>query len=159
MGKKSNSSETKVKQLSPFDIIKMMFTVKEAFDSLSSLMLERNFFIVNRMFAIKYPFQANCFNLLRANKAQAMKSWEMFMLLHEQHGRVPYFIYTKGSKKASETKEKNSKFTKVELDDYAKYYKLSKKDIQDLAEMYPDELKKDLSRFSKMMNPTITTKK
>lgn len=160
MGKKSNSKDkTEVKQLSPFDIIKMMFTDKEQFDSLSSLMLEKNFFIVNRMFAIKYPFQANCFNLLKTNRAEAMKSWEIFMLQHERHGSVPYFIYTKGSKRSSEAKEKKSQFAKPNLEEYAKHYNMSKKDIQDLIEFDPEDLKKELARFSKMMNPTISSTK
>ena len=94
------------KAIGPYDIIKLMFTDLQGFDKLSNTMLERNAFMINRIFAIQFPAQAQCFNNSKINSADVVRSWRLFAVKTLGFGKVPGFVYTKGAKKSSELKEK-----------------------------------------------------
>ena len=79
--KKKDESQEEIKKpkaIGPFDIIKLMFTDKESFDNLSDYMLSKHFFMINRIMAIQFPLQAQCFNKLNINEAQVIRSWQFF---------------------------------------------------------------------------------
>lgn len=133
MEKKTKNKEEKIKKpkaLSPFDIIKMMFTDKPAFDNLSNLMLAKNFFMINRIFSIMFPLQAQCFNKLNINQAEVIRAWQSFGTLKLGYGRMPSFVYTKGAK-ASQTKT-TVDISKEDKELYCKHYNISIKDFDDM---------------------------
>lgn len=141
------------KALSPFDIITLMFTNINEFNTLSDSILDKNFFIINRVFSIKYPMQASVFNKLGINTAQVVKSWARFITTAEGYGHVPYFVYTKGAKKSKETQIK--KTDNIDTDTiyaYCKRYNISLKEYNDLKLLYNDEFINDVKRYEKLID-------
>lgn len=142
-----------IKTIGPYDIIQMMFQNSESFDKLTDVILDKNFFIINRACSIKYPLQGSLFNNININKAQVIKSWRNFLVSKEGYGKVPYFIYSKGAKKTTETiKKKTDNLDKSEIQEYCKRYKISLKDFNSLKTFYNDELIEDVKRYSKLMS-------
>lgn len=130
-----------------------MFTNKEKFDKLTNVILDKNFFIINRACAIKYPLQAALFNKTQINTSSVIKSWRNFLTTKEGFGRVPYFIYTKGAKKATESKiKKTDNIDKETIKKYCKRYHISLRDYDNLKSFFNDELIEDVNRYSKLIS-------
>ena len=123
----------KPKAISPFDIIKMMFTDVASFNNLSNLILSKNFFMINRIFSIIFPMQAQCFNNLDINQAEVIRAWQRFATTKLGYGRVPGFVYTKGAK-ASQEQNKTDDISKEDKELYCKHYEISLKDTNSKAE-------------------------
>lgn len=141
----------KTKVPGPFDIINMIFTNITEFNKLSDSLLEKNFFMINRIFAIKYPLQANLFNKTTINMGEVVRAWSTFIINKEGYGKVPYFVYTKGAKK-TETSNNKTPISKELKTEYCKRYKLSFKDFDDLMEMFYDETVADVLRYEKLIS-------
>jgi hypothetical protein len=138
---------------SPFDIINLMFTNYVEFNKLSDIILEKNFFIINRVFSIKYPEQAAYFNKLNINMAKVIKAWALFLTSKEGYGKVPYFVYTKGAKKSEQkTKSSENKLDKNLIKEYCKRYHISLKDFNVLKQLFSDELITDVKRYEKLIS-------
>lgn len=119
----------KPKAIGPFDIINMMFRNDGEFEKLTDFVLSRNFFMINRVFAIQYPLQAQFFNKLTINQADVVKSWRTFAV--SQFGyRTPGFVYTKGGKKT--TADVVVEVSKEIKEQYCKHYRISYKDFDDM---------------------------
>lgn len=154
--KKDNNEEVEKiktpKAIGPYDIISMMFTNFEKFNKLSNTILDKNFFLINRVFSIKYPLQGALFNKLNINTAGVIKSWAMFISNKEGYGRVPYFVYTKGAKKSADSTSKTDKLDKELIKEYCKRYKINLKDFDMLNSLYHDELINDVKRYEKLIS-------
>ena len=139
---------------SPFDIINLIFTNYTEFNKLSDIILEKNFFIINRVFSIKYPFQAQLFNTLSINKAKVIKYWAYFITSKEGYGKTPYFVYTKGAKKQNETNKHKATFNidKNLIYEYCKRYHINLKDFNNLKLLYQEELLNDIKRYEKLIS-------
>ena len=146
----------KAKPLSPFDIIKMMFTNQAEFSKLSDKMLERNSFMINRVFSIKYPLQARYFNNTGVVSSDVVKSWNMFVVKNIGLGRVPGFVYTKSSKSSEANKEEIDKELKRE---YCKHYNISYRDFDDMMYFYHDWTVENLKYFEKINSKKEAIKK
>lgn len=140
------------KAIGPYDIISMMCTNFEGFNKLSDTILDKNFFLINRVFSIKYPLQGALFNKNTINTADVIKSWAMFISSKEGYGRVPYFVYTKGAKKSANTSSKTDKIDKELIKEYCKRYKINLKDFETLKSLYYDELITDVKRYEKLIS-------
>lgn len=133
-----------------FDILGYIFTNKSEFDKLSELTLNRNSFMVNRTLSIQYPLQVNAFNVLGINSADVMKFWAEYL---GGKYKVPYFVYTKGSKRATEDKNKKQKMpSNVLIKQYCNQYGYSMKDISAAFNLFPDEINNDILEFDKIYN-------
>ena len=81
MTKKTESIiSAKAKMPGPYDIIKLMFTDVQGFDKLSDIILERNSFMINRIFAIQFPAHAQIFNTMGMKGSNTVKAWRIFGL-------------------------------------------------------------------------------
>ena len=141
------------KAIGPYDIITMMFTNFEEFNKLTDTVLDKNFFLINRVFSIKYPLQAAVFNKAGINTASVIKSWAMFCSSKEGYGKVPYFVYTRGAKKTSaSTLNVKDKIDKELICEYCKRYKITLKDFNALRSMFNDELTADVKRYKKLIS-------
>ena len=141
------------KPLSPFDIINMIFTKYDKFNELSDITLEKNFFIINRVFSIKYPLQAYMFNKKYVNMSGVIKAWASFLIAKEGYGKIPYFVYTKGAKKTNESKSKlQDNLDKSLINEYCKRYHITLKDFNNLKLLFNDELIQDIKRYEKLIS-------
>ena len=141
------------KAIGPYDIITMMFTNFVESNKLTDTVLDKNFFLINRVFSIKYPMQAAMFNKAGINTASVVRSWAMFGSSKEGYGRVPYFVYTKGAKKSSQSSSKTTeKIDKELMCEYCKRYHITLKDFNSLLSMFRDELISDVKRYEKLVS-------
>lgn len=131
--------EKSTKKPSPFDVISWIFTDDKAFSEASDAFLAENAFIINRTFSIKWPQQAQAFNIAHINQAEMIRAWKMFLLRAEQHGKVPYWCFTKGSKRAFADKDAKADISKADIKQYAAYACISLEDSSDFAELFPRE--------------------
>lgn len=140
------------KTIGPYDIIKLIFTDSNQFNNLSNTILEKNFFLINRLFSIKYPLQGSMFNNMSISTANVIKSWAMFMWKNEGYGRVPYFVYSKSSKKVPIDNKTNTNIDTELIKEYCKRYHINLKDFNTLISMYKDELITDVVRYGKLIS-------
>lgn len=138
-------------RLTHFDVIKMMFTNQQEFNNLTNSTLQSVSFMVNRTFSIKYPLQAQFFNVLNINGADMVRYWQKFITAKEGYGTCPSFIYTGGAskQKASKAKTKAEQLDKETINEYCKFYHLSLKDFNDMLYFYNDETVEDIEKFEK----------
>lgn len=148
--KAENTEEVKKpKAISPFDIIKMMFTDVSAFNNLSNLILSKNFFMINRIMSIMFPMQAQCFNNLDINQAEVIRTWQRFATAKLGYGRVPGFVYTKGAK-ASQELVNTDNISKDNKEAYCAHYQISLKDFDDMLYFMHDIVLEHFNNFVKI---------
>jgi len=163
--KKAENTEEikKPKAISPFDIIKMMFTDVNAFNNLSNIILAKNFFMINRILSIMFPMQAQCFNNVEINQAEVIRTWQRFVTAKMGYGRVPGFVYTKGAK-ATQELNKLDDISKENKESYCKHYQISLRDFDDMLYFTHDSVIEHFNNFVKInsqseQNKTFTKSK
>jgi len=132
-----------------FDLIKVIFENPEGYKEVSKLDKRKNFFMINRRFSIQHPMQANALNGLRISQEGAIDVWQRFMS-KEYNGKTPYWMYTKGVKKAQEEKEKKINISTAVVHEYAKKYGYDLKSVWDSLKLFPQEMGKELQEFEKL---------
>jgi hypothetical protein len=131
-----------------FDLIKIIFEDPEAYKEVSNGEKRKNFFMINRRFAIQHPMQAHVLNNLRINQEGVVDIWQRF--LRKQYKKTPYWMYTKGVKKAKEKKEKEINIPNAIIEEFAKRNMFDIHSVRDALEFYPEEMKKELKNFEKL---------
>lgn len=144
----------KPKKLWHMDIIKSMFIDINSFNDITNYTLKQNFFMLNRTFSIQYPEQAERFNKIGINMAEAIKCWCKFLHRKEGYGTIPQFVFEKGVKKAKEEANKKNNnneetITQPQIEEYCKHYKLSLKDFKDMMTFFKEDTIADVKRFQK----------
>lgn len=148
-----------IKEIGLFDVIKLIFTDIEGFDKLSNITLKKNYFMCNRIFSIKYPLQAVLFSTMNINEAEVIRMWRDFFISNKIFGKVPYWVYTKGSKKSVDNVKKNKKISSQLIKDYCIHYNIDTKDVIDALEFFEDDMEKELKRFEKLISAKNLIKK
>ncbi|NCU27859.1 hypothetical protein EOM86_14265 [Candidatus Nomurabacteria bacterium] len=152
MGKKKTIAIKATSGTGPFDVMKSLFSVKNVVFLYTPESLRQMFFIINRTLAIKYPMQANAFNLPKIDVVGAIYSWNLFLF----NGRGPQsWVYTKGGKKAAEERNAKSKISSETIHEYARIYCVKVSDIEAAMEMFPKETESELLEFdSTVVHPS-----
>lgn len=131
-----------------FDIINAIFTDKNKINEYSDLTLNRNSFMVNRLLSINFPLQANALNIKNINSCDLIKSWNIFL---PEQIKIPNFLYTKGSKKVQENKNKNlSMPNKNEIVDYCLTYNENYKNIMSAMKFFKEDMIAEINDFIKI---------
>jgi hypothetical protein len=131
-----------------FDLTKKIFEDPEGYKSVSKLDKRKNFFILQRRFAIAHPMQANALNALRINQESAVDVWQKFMNKH--YKQTPGWMYTKGIKKVQKEKEQKANIPNAVIIEYAKRYHYDLKTVRDALKFYPKEMTKEIQAFEKL---------
>jgi len=132
-----------------FDFIKIMFERPKEWKLIKQHTKKRHTFMINRFFAIKFPDNANLFNLNGIEGANVIDSW---YLVAQRFKGVPSWIYTKTkkSKKETVTKEKY-----IPSDDAIRVYlernQIGKREFKELQAFAPDQLNADLQMIENSM--------
>lgn len=132
-----------------FDLIKRMFEDPEGYKEATKGDKKKFFFILQRRFAIQYPLQANVLNQLRINQEEAIDVWQRF--LRKKYVKIPFWMFTKGVKKAKEAKEKKINISIRVVEEYAKKHRLDLKSVWEALTVFPKEMQKELVKFSRYM--------
>lgn len=129
-----------------FDFIKVIFSKDGSYEQLTVSDKVKHTFMLNRFCAIKYPIQANLFNVTGMNPLGIAESWRM---VTKQYGRVPGWIYIKTKKAKSKTKKEKYKPSDDVILEYMKINEIGQREIDDAMRLNPDELIKHLKILEK----------
>lgn len=135
-----------------FDIIKIIFTNPVEYNNISRGEKQKNYFLLNRRFAINFPLQANALQHLKINHGAVIDFWQVF--LRKQYKYVPNWMYISGVKKTQEVKETKTNINSSLIKEYAKFMKMDIKRIYDAIELFPNDMLKEIKDFEKMMKQT-----
>ena len=86
-----------------FDFVKIMFTKPKEYNAIKNHNKKRHHFMINRFFAIKFPANAQLFNVNGINPIAVIDSWQ---LVAQRFKGVPGWVYTK-TKKSTTVKDKS----------------------------------------------------
>lgn len=131
-----------------FELTKTIFENPAAYKEATKGDKRKSFFMAQRRFAIQHPMQAQALNGLKINQEQAMDIWQKF--LSKKYNKTPFWMYTKGVKKAKEAKEKKINISSQLVEDYAKKHKIDLKSVWEALAMFPKEMQKELKDFEKL---------
>lgn len=81
-----------------FDFVKIMFSKQQQYPNVKNINKQRHRFMVNRLFAIKYPTAAQ---LLNRNGVSGMAVADSWFRVSSQFKQVPNWIWTKTKKEAA----------------------------------------------------------
>jgi len=130
-----------------FELTKAMFGDTDNYSEASKGDKKKNFFMVNRRMAIQHPMQAQALNGLRIDPVAAVDIWQKF--LSKQYSKTPYWMYTKGIKKAKEEKEKKINIPQADISEFAKAHNYELKRVKEALDMFPTEMGKEIKSFMK----------
>lgn len=133
-----------------FELTKIMFEDPLAYSKVTPGEKRKHFFMINRRMAIQFPLQAHVLQHIKISEEGVVDFWQHF--LRKQYTKTPYWMYTKGVKKAKETKEKKTNIKESLLKEYAQKMGFDLNSLQEALEFFPEELKKELKHFEKWNN-------
>lgn len=128
-----------------FDFIKILFTKPEVYKNISNRNKKRHHFMINRFFAIKYPANAQLFNVNGINGTSVVDSWS---LVASRFRSVPGWIYTK-TKKPKKVATKKSEYipkdSTIKL--FMQKHEIGKREFNELEQFAKEELYASLKKL------------
>jgi hypothetical protein len=131
-----------------FDLTKKIFEDPVGYKEISKGDKRKNFFMVNRRFAIGHPIQAGLLNHIRVNQSAVIDVWQGFM--RKTYNKTPFWMFIKGIKKTKEQKESKRNISSESIREYARINRMDLKSINDALEMFPDKMTKEIKDFEKI---------
>lgn len=132
-----------------FDYIKVLFGDDKGWDKLTNYDKAKNEFMTRRFMGIKFPIQANMFNVLKTDPVGQAESWRM---VASKFSRVPGFIYTKTKK--SKKSKKWQPNTDV-VNEYLKLNEIGMREFEEAVKFRPKEMKKSINKLEKQIGHDI----
>lgn len=131
-----------------FDFVKIMFTKRSDYNKIKQHSKKRHHFMINRFFAIKYPANANAFNLNGIDGASLVDCWSV---VAGRFKSVPGWFYTK-TKKAP--KQKADKYIPSEqaIQLYLDKNEIGSREYQEMLTFAKNDLFADLKNIEQQIN-------
>jgi len=126
-----------------FDFVKIMFTKPDQYNNIKNHSKKRHHFMINRFFAIKYPSNANLFNLNGINGGNVVESWAM---VTQRFKGVPRWFYTK-TKKAPKKQVDRYTPNDASIEIYLSKNEIGMREFNDLKLYAKEELFNDLQKI------------
>jgi hypothetical protein len=131
-----------------FDFVKIMFTKPAHYNKIKHHNKKRHHFMINRFMSIKYPANANMFNVNGINGGNVVDSWSMVAARFKS---VPKWFYTKTKKAKKNTPDKyNPSDRAVEL--YMNKNEIGQREMGELKLFAKDQLYADLKKIEKQID-------
>lgn len=131
-----------------FDFVKIMFTKPNDYKKIKQVNKKRHHFMVNRFFSIKYPTNAQMFNINGIDGGNVVDCWA---LVASRFKSVPGWWYTKTKK--AEAAEKNKYIpdpTAVQI--YLDRNEIGSREFKELEKFAKESLYEDLQKIEKQIN-------
>jgi hypothetical protein len=132
-----------------FDYIKVLFSTEEKWNKLKPYDKIKNNFMVNRFMSIKFPIQANLFNLLKTDPVGTAESWKM---VASKFNRVPGWIYTR-VRKTKKEKKWEPKPEAIEF--YMKVNEIGKREFEEAVKFHPTQMKVIIGKLEKQISGNV----
>jgi hypothetical protein len=131
-----------------FDFVKIMFTKHKEYDQIKQFNKKRHHFMINRFFSIKYPANAQMFNINGIDGAGVVDSWS---LVARQFKSVPGWFYTK-TKKVEATKNKKEYIPSDRaLEIYMQMHEVGKREVDEMKQFFPTEFYATLEKIDEQI--------
>lgn len=131
-----------------FDFVKIMFTKPAHYKKIKQHNKKRHHFMINRFMSIKYPANAQMFNINGINGANVVDSWSM---VASRFKSVPRWFYTKTKKsKKNVTDKYNPSDRAVEL--YMSKNEIGNREFNELKLFAKDQLFTDLKKIEEQID-------
>lgn len=132
-----------------FELTKAMFESPATYADATKGDKRKNFFMIQRRMAINFPREAQFLQHIRINMEATVDWWQRF--LRKKYQYTPKWMYVQGVKKNQEKEEKKIKISSETISEYCQFYQKDPKQIKDAIKFYPEEMKKEMDAFQKMM--------
>jgi hypothetical protein len=132
-----------------FNFTKIFFGNNSKWENVTNYQKKKHRFMMNRFMAIRYPSQAEKFNINKINPVAVINLWRV---VGKKFTRTPGWFWTK-TKKAVVTKTKGV-FVPSEdtISFYLKKQEISRRDFNDGMKYYKEDLLIELERIEKILN-------
>ena len=132
-----------------FDFIKIMFTRPSDYKNVSNHNKKRHHFMINRFFAIKYPSNAQLFNVNGINGNSVIDSWHM---VASRFNSVPGWIYTK-TKKSPKAKVNKKQYipSDATISFFMEKNEIGNREFKELEKFAKEDLYNSLKRIEESM--------
>ena len=122
-----------------FDFVKIMFTKKKQYAEIKNHNKKRHHFMINRFFAIKFPSNAQLFNINGINPIAVIDSWS---LVASRFRGVPGWIYTRTKKTAKKQAVSKSQYIPSEeaIRVFIDKNEIGKREFKELEKFAKEEL-------------------
>jgi hypothetical protein len=121
-----------------------MFTKKSQYDKIKNHNKKRHHFMINRFMAIKYPANAQLFNINGISGANVVESWAM---VAQRFKSVPGWFYTKTKKLAAKNKADKYIPTEQSIQIYLNKNEIGMREFNELKVFAKEELYSDLKKI------------
>ena len=131
-----------------FDFVKIMFTKPAHYKKIKQLNKKRHHFMINRFMSIKYPSNAQMFNINGINGGNVVDSWSM---VASRFKSVPRWFYTKTKKAKKNVADKyNPSDRAVEL--YMSKNEIGNREFDELKLFAKEQLFADLKKIEEQID-------
>lgn len=132
-----------------FDYIKVLFGSDAQWDKLTNYDKAKNEFMTRRFMSIKFPSQANLFNVMKTDPVGQAECWR---LIGSKFNRVPGFIYTKVKK--TENNKAWVPNQKV-VNEYLKLNQIGQREFDEALRFNPTAVKQSIELLEKQMGNDV----
>ena len=131
-----------------FDFVKIMFTKRNQYGKIKQHNKKRHHFMINRFFSIKYPSNAQMFNVNGINGGNVVDSWSMVASTFKS---VPGWFYTKTKKaKKNEVDKYTPDDRAIEL--YMNKNEIGNREFNELKLFAKEQLFTDLKKIEEQID-------
>ena len=131
-----------------FDFVKIMFTKPAHYKKIKQHNKKRHHFMINRFMSIKYPANAQMFNINGINGGNVVDSWSM---VASRFKSVPRWFYTKTKKAKKNVADKyNPSDRAIEL--YMNKNEIGNREFDELKLFVKDQLYADLKKIEEQID-------
>lgn len=132
-----------------FETINAMFANPAAFEKTSLHERGRHFFMVNRLFSIKFPVQAQFLNHTKIHPGNAVTYWSE--TVGKMFSKTPGWMYVK-TKKAREEKAKAQPINEATIKYYCQKNQCSRRDVEDAMRLVGQPFLDELISLQKLLD-------
>lgn len=130
-----------------YDVINDMFGCRDITTKYTRETLKQFQFMITRIVSIKYPVEASVLNVLGIDPKYS--AWVLGNMIYNGGYRESW-VFTKGSKKAKEEKNKGKTITPKLIREFCAWYKYDIKDVEFALKIKKEEMENELIDFSNM---------
>ena len=131
-----------------FDFVKIMFTKRGDYAKIKQVNKKRHHFMINRFFAIKFPSNAQLFNVNGIDGANVVESWSM---VASRFKSVPGWFYTK-TKKAEKVKSDKYIPNEEAIRIYMDKNEIGNRELEELKKFAKEQFYADLKNIEKQID-------
>jgi hypothetical protein len=131
-----------------FDFVKIMFTNPATYKKIKQHNKKRHHFMINRFMSIKYPSNAQLFNVNGISGANVVDSWSMVAARFKS---VPGWFYTK-TKKAKKTVADKYNPSERAVEIYMDKNEIGTREFGELLKFAKEDLYADLKKIEQQID-------